>query len=143
MVRCLVLIVLLLAAAVPGVVQAQDTSRYGYAFRNEGGDDAEGIARLDQMIRDRLRAAGLVAESGDSGKIEVVLTHYYMRSSGARFWAGAMAGRDKIASTVRVLDASGAVSREFEVDHKNVTAFGSSDGLMEKHADAILAGLRE
>lgn len=116
---------------------------YGYAFANEGGDDLEGIAELDRTIQGRLREAGLLA--GDTAapmKIDIVLKHYYLRSNGARFWAGIMAGRDKIISRVRVLGADGAQVGSFDVETTNVSAWGTSGGLMERHADEIVAKLR-
>ena len=116
---------------------------YGYAFANEGGDDLEGIAELDRTIQGRLREAGLLA--GDTAapmKIDIVLKHYYLRSNGARFWAGIMAGRDKIISRVRVLGVDGAQVGSFDVETTNVSAWGTSGGLMERHADEIVAKLR-
>src|SRR5690606_17145916 len=80
---------------------------YALAFVNEGGDDAEGIAALERAIRSRLDAAGLLGASGNAARLEVTLTHYYVRSNGARFWAGIMAGRDKIISRVRIVGPDG------------------------------------
>ena len=75
-------------------------------------------------------------------KIDIVLKHYYLRSNGARFWAGIMAGRDKIISRVRVLGVDGAQVGSFDVETTNVSAWGTSGGLMERHADEIVAKLR-
>src|SRR5690349_13966939 len=89
---------------------------YAYAFENHGGDDLEGIDRLDRLIQGRLLQAGLVAGMGkpSSGRVQVDLRHYYLRSNGARFWAGIMAGRDKIVSEVEVLDDAGGQVGSFE-----------------------------
>ena len=115
----------------------------GFTFRNQGGDDEEGIAQLERTIRDSLSSAGLLAVPGsEAGTIEVTLRHYYLRSNGARFWAGVMAGRDKIISDVRVLDADGNVTGSFQVESTNTTALGTSDGLREKHAQEIVDNLR-
>ena len=115
---------------------------YAYSFENQGGDDAEGIARLDGVIQDRLRQAGLLGGAGADRKIEVTLRHYYLRSNAGRFWAGIMAGRDKIISDVRILDAGGRQRGSFQVETTNSTAWGTSDGLMQKHADEIVARMR-
>jgi uncharacterized protein DUF4410 len=124
----------------PAVAMGQ---KYQYTFVNHGGDDAEGIATLDATIRSKLRDAGLLAgDGGPSTRLEVVLTHYYMRSGGARFWAGIMAGRDKIASSVRIVGPDGRQAGSFDVESTNTTAWGTSSGLMEKHADEIVARLR-
>lgn len=115
---------------------------YEYSFANQGGDDQEGIAKLDAVIQSHLRNANLLASGSADGKIEVVLKHFYVRSNGARFWGGIMAGRDKIISQVRILDASGAQVGSFEVETMNATAWGTTDGLMQKHAEEIVTRLR-
>ena len=112
---------------------------YAYSFSNQGGDDEAGIATLDGLIQMKLRQAGLLAEDASDHKIEVVVKHYYVRSNGARFWAGIMAGRDKIISNVRIVAADGAQMGSFDVETTNATAYGSSEGLMMKHADEIVA----
>lgn len=114
---------------------------YAYSFSNQGGDDDEGIARLDGVIQSHLRQAGLINAGSANPKIEVVLKHYYVRSNGARFWAGIMAGRDKIVSNVLVVDVSGSQVGNFEVETFNSTAWGTTDGLMEKHAEELVAQL--
>lgn len=115
---------------------------YGYQFENYGGDDLVGINALDQTIQRTLRDAGVFVPGTEAPRIEITLTHFYMRSNGARFWVGVMAGRDKISSRVRVVDAAGAQLAYFEVESTNATALGSSGGLMEKHAQEILERLR-
>ncbi|MDH5833492.1 DUF4410 domain-containing protein [Luteimonas kalidii] len=139
----LLLCLALSGAMAPGHAQDAPPKAYAYAFSNEGGDDEAGIARLDSFIQQRMRDAGLFADGAGEGRVEVTVTHYYARSDGARAWAGIMAGRDKVASTVRVLDADGAVRETFEVESSNATAFGSTAGLHEKHADEIVARLLE
>lgn len=122
---------------------APSNQAYSYAFENKGGDDVEGIAQLDRLIQGRLRDAGLLAAGPDSdGRVEIELTHYYVRSNAARFWAGIMAGRDKIISQVTVLDAAGTRVGHFEVETTNISAWGTKDGLMEKHADEIVIRLK-
>jgi hypothetical protein len=112
---------------------------YAYSFTNKGGDDQAGIATLDSLIQRKLREAGLLSGAAADRKIDVVLTHYYVRSNGARFWAGIMAGRDKIISNVRILGVDGGQIGNFEVETTNTTAWGTTDGLMQKHADEIVA----
>ena len=124
--------------------QGEAVRAYGYAFENNGGDDLEGIARLDRLIHGRLLQAGLVASGGAApeGSVNIELTHYYVRSNAARFWVGIMAGRDKIVSRVTVLGADGAEIGSFEVETTNISAWGSTEGLMEKHAEEIVSRLR-
>jgi hypothetical protein len=124
--------------------QGSAVRAYAYSFENNGGDDLEGIATLDRLIRGRLVEAGLVAAAGASsqGSVKVNLTHYYVRSNAARFWVGIMAGRDKIVSQVTVLDDGGKQIGNFEVETTNISAWGRTQGLMEKHADEIVARLK-
>lgn len=138
------LLVLPSACATTSTVQQQHAQprgqAYAYTFENNGGDDLEGIAELARLIRQRLDDAGLLARDGAAdGRVEVELTHYYVRSDTARFLAGIMAGRDRIASQVTIVDPSGRQVGRFEVDTTNLTAWGSKDGLMRKHADEIVA----
>lgn len=120
----------------------QPDQTYAYSFSNQGGDDHEGIARLDAVIQSRLREARLIHSGDANPRIEVVLKHYYVRSNGARFWAGIMAGRDKIISNVRVIGSDGSQVGNFDVETFNSTAWGTTDGLMEKHADEIVFHLK-
>ena len=115
---------------------------YAYSFSNQGGDDDEGIALLDSIIQSHLRQAGLIDAGNANPKIDVVLKPYYVRSNGARFWAGIMAGRDKIVSSVRVIDANGSQVGNFEVETFNSTAWGTTDGLMQKHAEELVSQLK-
>lgn len=122
--------------------QLPSDQTYAYSFSNQGGDNHAGIARLDSMIQSRLRAAGLVHAGNDNPKIEVVVKHYYVRSDGARFMAGIMAGRDKIVSNIRVVGSDGSQIGNFDVETFNSTAWGTSDGLMEKHAEEVVSRLK-
>lgn len=115
---------------------------YGYSFENYGGDDLAAIVELDRTIQRTLRDAGVFVPGTDAPRIEITVTHFYVRSNGARFWAGVMAGRDKISSRIRIVDAAGTQLADFQVESTNATALGSSGGLMEKHAAEILSRLR-
>jgi hypothetical protein len=54
-----------------------------------------------------------------------------------------MAGADNILSQVTVRDAaSGSVLGEFVVESKNPSAWGTSRGLIEEHADKIVSYLK-
>jgi hypothetical protein len=139
---------LLLAACSTSSIALQPNTapaglRYHYSLDNQAGADAPALAALDATLRTALSDAGLLADGdGSAGKVEVTLTHYRMRSGGARAWVGVMAGRDRIASRVRVLDAGGKQVAGFEIESTNATAFGSAEGLMEKHAQELVARLR-
>ena len=137
-----ILALFFLLAACPTPGQARDAAAVGQAYQfkfvNQGGDDVDGIAMLEQKMKRRLSAAGLL-DAGAAGVIDVTLQHYYMRSGGARAWTGIMSGRDKIVSQVRVLGADGAELSSFTVKSTNITAFGSAEGLMDKHVDELLS----
>lgn len=59
-----------------------------------------------------------------------------------RALVGIMAGRDKIISHVRVLDTGGAQLASFEVESTNTTAWGTTGGLHQKHAEEIVLRLK-
>jgi hypothetical protein len=141
-VLCLSLAACSTTSAVLQAPAAAIAGPYGYVFDNEGGDDLAAIAELDRAIQRTLKDAGLFVPGTGGRRIEVALTHFYLRSDGARFWAGAMAGRDKIISRVRVVEADGAQVASFEVTSTNATAAGSSGGLINRHAEEILAQLK-
>jgi hypothetical protein len=55
---------------------------------------------------------------------------------------GVMAGTDNIKSTIKVKDQeTGKALSEFTVESKNPTAWGTARGLIEQHADEIVATL--
>ncbi len=149
MIRNLVLAAFILAATACSTTstlhqapQLQAGQTYSYSFSNQSGDNPEGIASLENVLQTRLREAGLLHAGAGNPKIEVVLKHFYVRSNGARFWAGIMAGRDKIVSSVRVLGADGATIGNFDVETINVTAWGTTGGLMDRHAEEIVTKLK-
>jgi hypothetical protein len=115
---------------------------FDYAFANRGGDNAEGIAELNRVVQNQLHSSGLINNGAAAGKIEVTLTHYYMRHGAARALVGIMAGRDKIISHVRVVDGYGAQLAAFEVESTNSTAWGTTGGLHQKHAEEIVQRLK-
>ena len=117
----------------------------GYRLRLTLPPDMSEEAR--DIFRQRLQAAlgkaGLLGSGRAAATLEVVMTRYQMRPGAARAWVGVMAGTDRLDSTVSVrAPGDGAVTQEFSVSSKNVTAWGSSRGLIQKHADQIVRRLR-
>lgn len=124
------------------VAPAQGTT-YALAFENNGGEDLAGIASLARIIRERLQGAGLLAAGPAPGaRVEVEFTHFRVRSYAARAIAGILAGRDRIASQVTVVGPDGTQAGRFEVETTNLSAWGTGEGLMEQHADEIVARLK-
>lgn len=115
---------------------------FEYQFVNRGGDNAEGIAELERVVQNQLRTQSFIHNGQSAGRIEVTLTHYYMRHGATRALVGIMAGRDKIISHVRVLDTGGAQLASFEVESTNTTAWGTTGGLHQKHAEEIVLRLK-
>ena len=56
----------------------------------------------------------------------------------ARALVGIMAGADSIRSAVKIVDASGTVLGQIDINSKNATAWGTSKGLIEGHAEEII-----
>lgn len=101
-----------------------------------------------QIFNDRLRSQlsnnRLLAASDDSSVriLDVEVNKYTMRHGASRAMLGILAGTDTIQSTVRIVDRSnGAVLSEFTVESGNATAWGTSRGLIEDHADKIIESL--
>ena len=105
----------------------------------------EGMAILRERLTTQLSSSALLAGASDvSSRIaEVTVTNYYMRHGATRATVGIMAGADNIQSTVKVKDpATGKVLSEFTAESKNPTAWGTSKGLIEEHADKIVGTLK-
>ncbi|MHB8914271.1 MAG: DUF4410 domain-containing protein [Thiobacillus sp.] len=101
------------------------------------------------ILRDRLVAQlssnRLLATALDTPTrtLEVNVTNYVMRHGASRAMLGLFAGSDNVQSTVRVKDlTTGSTLAEFAVESKNFSAWGTSGGLLEDHADEIVATLR-
>lgn len=142
----LLVVVLLSACSTTSRVHQAHSGLQGksfeYTFTNRGGDNEEGIAELNRVVQNQLYTSGLINNGTAAGKIELTLTHYYMRHGAARALVGIMAGRDKVISHVRVLDAAGSQMAAFEVETTNSTAWGTTGGLHEKHAQEIVKRLK-
>ncbi|MGY0611580.1 MULTISPECIES: DUF4410 domain-containing protein [unclassified Luteimonas] len=121
---------------------AADNQKYSFEIKNNGDADAEGLGTLERHLGQKLRERGLFADGGDAVRVEVTLTHFRLRSDGARLWAGIMAGRDKVASTVRLLAPDGRVVGHFDVETFNASAWLTSAGLLENHATEIVDRLQ-
>jgi hypothetical protein len=108
----------------------------------EVSDEALGILR--QRLDSQLRASGLLASSaGASKQVEISIVNYYMRHGATRALVGVMAGADNMQSSVIVKDSTTqAVLGEFKVESSNPTAMGTSRGMIEDHADKIVAYLK-
>jgi len=105
----------------------------------------EGMAILRERLTTQLSSSGLLADSADASAkiVEVTITNYRMRHGAARALVGIMAGADNIQSIVKVKDpVTGKVFSEFNVKSKNPSAWGTSKGLIEDHADEIVATLK-
>ena len=104
----------------------------------------EGVAIFRERLSSQLAAKGLLASADDvsSRILDVTVTTYTMRDGATRVMLGIMAGSDNIQSTVQIKDqSSGKILAEFAVESKNSTAWGTSRGLIEEHADEIVATL--
>lgn len=104
--------------------------------------EAEGILR--ERLTSQLRSAGMLAAGAEPGAqvLEVNVTNYNMRHGAARALVGILAGTDNIQSTVRLKDKAGdRTVWEYKVESSNATAWGTSRGMIENHADEIVATL--
>lgn len=116
------------------------TDRFTYEVVNTGGMSVEGLVILKTRLDTTLSALGRLAVDNDPAakKIRVEITKYRMRHGANRALFGIMAGKDSIVSNVRVIDAAGNVLGEIEVNSGNASAWGTSRGLIEGHANEIV-----
>lgn len=105
----------------------------------------EGLKILRDRLTTQLSNSGLLAPTSDGSArtVEVVVTNYSLRHGAARAMLGIMAGADNLQSTVTIKDqTTGKTLAEFVVESKNPTAWGTSQGLIEEHADKIVETLK-
>jgi hypothetical protein len=117
---------------------------FAYAIDNPGGMTAEDLTTLRQALDRLLAASGALAAdgAGASRKVNIRIHEYRMRHGASRALVGIMAGKDTIRSTVEVRDAGGRLLGSSEVDSGNATAWGTTGGLIEGHAEEIVGFLR-
>ncbi|MBB1060438.1 DUF4410 domain-containing protein [Marilutibacter spongiae] len=118
---------------------------FRYTILNTEEASVEGLAMLRESLDEHLQAAGRLAATpeGPAIPVEITITNYYMRHGGARFMVGIMAGRDSLRSRVRVFDGEGKQIGAFEVESTNATAWGTTGGMIDKHAEEIVAKLTQ
>lgn len=122
--------------------------KFAYEIVNTDNMSEAGLAilktRIDSLLAERGQRA--VGTEADARKLTIEVTNYYMRNGATRFFAGIMAGRDSLRSTVRITDTAGMVLGESDIDTYNATAYRGTEGLIEDHAQEIVdfaTGARE
>lgn len=114
--------------------------RFAYEVVNTDGMSEEGLSILTARIESLLRESGRLAVDAASGsrQVEIEITNYYMRHGATRALVGIMAGADSIESTVTIRGTDGAVLGQIDIDSTNASAWGTSRGLIEGHAEEIV-----
>lgn len=144
-------VTLLSGCATSAIVQSEYRLVQGEKFKFELNTppDAseEGVTILRERLISRLSTSDLLSTESDASSrsriLEVNVTNYRMRHGAARAMVGIMAGADNILSTVRIKDqTTGEVLSKFIVESKNSTAWGTSSGMIEDHADKIVETLK-
>ncbi len=116
-----------------------------YEIVDKAQTSEEALTIMRERLNEQLEAAGLLAKSADGSTraVEIVVTNYVMRHGATRFWAGAFAGADNILTTVVVKDAkTKEVLSRFEAESRNPSAWATSRGLIQGHADKIVNYLK-
>jgi len=118
--------------------------QFAYTIDNRGGMSEENLVTLRSSLDGQLRAAGLLAASPSNAarRVTITINEYRMRHGAARALVGIMAGKDTIRSTVEVVGSDGEVLGSSEIDSGNSTAWGTTGGLVEGHAEEIANFLR-
>ena len=129
---------LLMNPAVPGVT----THRLEPMVNaTDSAVDADFARALRGYITQELGARNLLATEGVEADREVVLvvTEYRMRTPWDRILLGAIAGRDSIATEVRVVHvASGRTLGETLIHTTRRMAISSDDAMARRHAEAVV-----
>ena len=96
--------------------------------------------RLDSQ----LAASGKSMPAGSKGvsQVSITITTYEMRHGAARALLGIFAGKDTMISIVDVKDPNtNEIKNSFEVESFNISALGTSKGMIEDQADQIISTL--
>lgn len=105
----------------------------------------EGLNILNARLDTQLTQCGLLAADTDQSgnSVDITITNYYMRHGAARALVGIMAGVDNMQSKVVVKNRdSQDIVGEFTVESTNPSAWGTSTGMIQEHADKIVQCLR-
>lgn len=105
----------------------------------------EGLRILRERLTTQLSNSGLLAQTSDGSAriVEVVVTNYSLRHGAARAMLGILAGTDNLQSSVKIKDqVTGRALSEFVVESTNPSAWGTSQGLLQQHADQIVETLK-
>lgn len=94
---------------------------------------------FEDALNQRLQAAGLLSQKkGDDNIALVTFTEFRMRSTGTRMVAGIFAGTDSIVSPVKVTNSeTGEVIGEAQIETKNISAWGTTEGFIKDHANKV------
>lgn len=114
---------------------------YTYTIDRAEEMSAVGLDEFKKSLDAALAVANLHVKEGvsaDPANITIAIDNYYMRHGATRALVGIMAGRDNISSTITVRGSDGKELALFEVKSTNATAWGTSGGLIEKHAQEIV-----
>lgn len=113
-------------------------SKLWYTVENPGGMTPEGLTVLRSRLDERFIAVRTAEGAPDAVHVKVTVTSYYMRPGAARALVGIIAGKDRVLSTVQVIDpVTGHELGRIHVESGNATAVGSAGGLLRGHADEI------
>jgi hypothetical protein len=118
-----------------------DAQTYTYTIDRTEEMSVAGLDEFRQSLDAALGEAHLRVREGAAdvpANVTIAIDNYYMRHGAARALVGIIAGRDNIRSTVTVRKADGEQVAHFEVESTNSTAWGTSSGLIEKHAQEIV-----
>ena len=144
----LLFLLIIVTACAPVLKVAKEYQRspddlFSYSVKTDSSVEVpqETISVLEDRLTAELTKRNMFASS-DSDKnrrIEITINKYNMRSDGARFWGGIFAGTDIIDTLVLVKSHDGGETlAEFTLVSKNESAWGSSKGMIEEHADLIV-----
>lgn len=119
--------------------------KFKYTIVNNRLVPEKALTIFRERLIQQMKSSGILAveSEGVAKSVEIKFTSYKMRHGASRAMVGAMAGSDRILSTIYIkAKKTNATLAEFEVYSKNPTAMGTSRGLIEDHADLIVQYLK-
>ena len=133
------------AARVQSDIRLSPGEKLNFKIATPAPMSEEATTIFRERLTAQLTSGGLLASSADKSArtLDVEVTTYNMRHGAARALAGIFAGTDKMQSTIKIKNAANANAvSEFVVESKNPTAWGTSRGMIEDHADKIVETLK-
>ncbi len=122
----------------------EDSDKFTYQIENSSIASKEAVSILKKRLESQLASNNILSENDNENTkdIKITFNHYRMRHGASRALVGVFAGADKIDTTITITQGDIHLG-EFIVKSSNASAWGTSRGLIEAHADKIINYLKK